>query len=96
MSDKILYYNIDTGKLINSNGSQLSAKPTISYQAEPTWEIRFVTVDIENAEVVPVNLSKGVAWKAAVDTDFDVNTVPMMRTLDDGIDNSNGDQGVIL
>jgi hypothetical protein len=96
MSDKILYYNIDTGKLINSNGSQLSAKPTISYQAEPTWEIRFVTVDIENAEVIPVNLSKGVAWKAAVDTDFDVNTVPMMRTLDDGIDNSNGDQGVIL
>ena len=47
MSDRILYYNIDTGKLMTSNGGQLTAKPTISYQAQPTWEIHFGTIDVE-------------------------------------------------
>ena len=85
MSDRILYYNIDTGKLMTSNGGQLTAKPTISYQAQPTWEIHFGTIDVETGTFIPSDLSRGVAWKAAIDTDFDVNTVPMMRTLDERI-----------
>ena len=96
MSDRVLFYNIDTGKLITSNGGQMINKPTISYQAQPTWEIHFGTIDVETGNFQHSDISRGVAWKAAVDIDFDVDTAPMMRTLDDGINKDLSSSGILL
>lgn len=96
MSDRTLYFNIETGKLITQAGGQLTTKPTISYQAQPSWEIHFVTINPEDGSLVGVDHSSGVAWKVAVDTDFDANTVPMMRTLDSGINKDQTAQGIII
>lgn len=94
MSDKTLYINIDTGKFINSSGGQILNKPTISYKAQPVWELHFVQID-ENGTMNPVNMSSGVAWRAAIDSDFDSATQPMVRTLDDGIDKTDKATGVL-
>ena len=96
MSDRVLFYNIDTGKLITSNGGQMINKPTISYQAQPTWEIHFGTIDVGTGNFQHSDISRGVAWKAAVDVDFDVDTAPMMRTLDDGINKDLTSEGILL
>ena len=96
MSDKVLFYNIDAGKLITSNGGQMINKPTISYQAQPTWEIHFGTIDVGTGNFQHSDISRGVAWKAAVDIDFDVDTAPMMRTLDDGINKDLTSEGILL
>ena len=56
MSDKILYINTETGKLITSSGGQLLTKPTISYKAQPIWELHFVQI-YTNGTMMPVDLS---------------------------------------
>ena len=56
MSDKILYINTETGKLITSSGGQLLTKPTISYKAQPIWELHFVQIDADGS-LNPVDLS---------------------------------------
>ena len=94
MSDKTLYINIDTGKFINASGGQILNKPTISYKAQPVWELHFVQID-ENGTMNPVDMSSGVAWRAAIDSDFDSATQPMVRTLDDGIDKTDIANGVL-
>lgn len=56
MSDKILYINTETGKFITSTGGQLLNKPTISYKAQPIWELHFVQIDADGT-LNPVDLS---------------------------------------
>jgi len=38
----------------------------------------------------------GVAWRAAVDVDFDSSTEPMVRTLDEGIDKTQISEGILF
>lgn len=56
MSDKILYINTETGKFITSTGGQLLNKPTISYKAQPIWELHFVQIGADGT-MIPVDLS---------------------------------------
>ena len=41
-------------------------------------------------------MSPAVSWHAAIDTDFDSSSSPMVRTLDDEIDSSGASSGVIV
>lgn len=95
MSNKIFYIDIESGKLLNVRGGQILDRPTIAYQEQPTWEIHFVSIGTDGT-LIPGDLSQIGSWKAAVDTDFDSSTTPMIRTLPDGFDVSNNDKGIIL
>ena len=56
MSDKVLYINTETVKFITSTGGQLLNNPTISYKAQPIWELHFVQIDTDGS-LNPVDLS---------------------------------------
>lgn len=94
MANKQININFNNGSLIDETGAILMTVPTISYKANPTWELHFVTV-AEDGAITPVNLTSATAWHAAIDTDFDSDTDPMVRTLDTGIDHSDALSGIL-
>lgn len=94
MANKQININFNNAQLIDDVGAVLMTVPTIAYKAAPTWELHFVTV-AENGTLNPVNLTSATAWHAAIDTDFDAETLPMVRTLDTGIDHSEAASGII-
>ena len=96
MSNKIFYINFNTGDLLDETGAILMTRPSISYQANPNWELHFVTVNDESGGINPVDVSQAVAWNAAIDTDFDSTTSPMVRTLPSGINSDYADEGIII
>lgn len=96
MANKIFYINFNTGDVLDETGAILMTKPTISYQANPNWEIHFVTVNDESGDITPVDVSQAVSWNAAVDTDFDSSTSPMIRTLPSGINSDASASGIII
>lgn len=96
MSDKVIYFNTNTEKIIGAyGGAQLLNKYSIAYKASPVWEIHFVTVD-EEGEYIPTDVSKATTWRAAIDIDFKSSTAPMVRTLPEGIDNTQASNGILL
>ena len=96
MSDKIIYYNTNTEKVIGAyGGAQLLNKYTLSYKACPIWEIHFVTID-EEGQYIPTDMTRASTWRAAVDTDFKAETQPMVRTLPEKIDSSLAQQGILF
>ena len=95
MIDKVIYFNTNTEKVIGAyGGAQLLDKYSISYKASPVWEIHFVTVN-EEGDYVPTDVSKATTWRAAIDIDFKSSTEPMVRTLPEGIDNSDASNGIL-
>lgn len=94
MSNNILFFDVDQSKIITQFGAPLLAKPIISYQAQPIWEIHFVKID-SIGMLQEVDLSDAVSWRGAADIDFDSKTDPMIRTLDENIDSSKKENGVI-
>ena len=93
MSSKIFYIDFDTGKLVNEQGEIYRSQPTISYKAFPTWELHFIST-AENLPVT-VDVSAATAWHAAIDTDFNAETQPMVRTLPEDIDITQATSGII-
>ena len=94
MSNKIFYIDIETGKLLNNRGVYILDKPIISYQAQPIWELHFVSIGTDGI-LIPSDLTEAAVWKAAIDTDFDSSTEPMVRTLPEGFDVSKRNEGII-
>ena len=89
-----LYYNTTAQCRVDENNTRIAAKPIIHYGACPTWELHFFSGDpSETPEAV--DLSDIVAWRAAVDSDWNGNTEPMCRTLDEDIDASQAAAGII-
>lgn len=94
--NKILYINFDSGQLTDSEGGILTNYPSISYQSYPNWELHFISYDQVAGAMVPVNVSEATAWQSAVDTDFDISTDPMIRTLPSSIITTGAASGIII
>ena len=94
MQIKSLYINFNTSELTDTTGAKVNAWPTLTYYSCPTWELNF-GVPNESGFLSPVDLTEATAWHAAVDTDFDSNTDPMVRTLSDKIDDSGAASGIL-
>ena len=89
-----LYYNTTAQCRVDENNTRIAAKPVIHYGACPTWDLHFFSGDPgETPEAV--DLSDIVAWRAAVDSDWNSSTEPMCRTLDEDIDASQAEDGII-
>jgi hypothetical protein len=89
-----LYYNTTAQCRVDENNTRIAAKPVIHYGACPTWVLHFFSGDpSETPETV--DLSDIVAWRAAVDSDWNSSTDPMCRTLDEDIDASQAADGII-
>ena len=94
MSNKIIYFDYDRGRRINSDGTEDGINQRIGYQEAPDWEIRFKR--IEGSVVSAVDVSDALTWEAAIDDDFDHATDVMARTLNANIDSTNASTGIIV
>lgn len=90
-----IYFDVNTEKRVDSSGGNSISDLNLKYQSHPTWRVYFKKVDKAAATVTAVDLSAAVAWKAAVDDDFDHTSEPMCRTLDADIDSSQAAAGII-
>lgn len=90
-----IYYDINTDKQIDSAGGNSFSSPNLKYQSHPTWRVYFKKVDKAANTVTAVDVSTAVAWKAAIDDDFDHASEPMCRTLNENIDSSQAALGII-
>lgn len=95
MANRTIFINFNNGDVIDSEGAFLMSTPSIGYQSYPKWELKFVKVN-EDGSLEGVDMSSAVSWHAAVDTDFNSSTSPMVRTLDNEIDSSGASSGVIV
>lgn len=95
MANRTIFINFNNGDVIDSEGAFLMSNPSIGYQSYPKWELKFVKVN-EDGSLSGVDVSPAVSWHAAIDTDFDSTSSPMVRTLDDEIDSSGASSGVIV
>lgn len=95
MANRTIFINFNNGDVIDSEGAFLMSNPSIGYQSYPKWELKFVKVN-EDGSLGSVDMSPAVSWHAAIDTDFDSSTSPMVRTLDGEIDSSGASSGVIV
>lgn len=95
MANRTIFINFNNGDVIDSEGAFLMSNPSIGYQSYPKWELKFVKVN-EDGSLGSVDMSPAVSWHAAIDTDFDSSSSPMVRTLDDEIDSSGASSGVIV
>ncbi len=95
MANRTIFINFNNGDVIDGEGAFLMSSPSIGYQSYPKWELKFVKVN-EDGSLEGVDMSPAVSWHAAVDTDFDSSTSPMVRTLDNEIDSSGASSGVIV
>ena len=95
MANKTIFINFNNGDVIDGEGAFLMSNPSIGYQSYPKWELKFVKVN-EDGSLGSVDMSQAVSWHAAVDTDFDSSSSPMVRTLDSEIDSSGASSGVIV
>lgn len=85
-----IYYDIDTARRVNMDNAPITTLLQLYYDTVPQIQFNFLS----NGE--PVDLSGMTAWRAAIDTEFDVSTTPVCRTDSAGIDASNAAQGVII
>lgn len=53
-----------------------------------------MTID-ESGNLIPTDLSAATAWRAAIDSDFNLLSEPMVRTLDENIDRTQATEGII-
>ena len=95
MANRTIFINFNNGDVIDGEGAFLMSNPSIGYQSYPKWELKFVKVN-EDGSLGSVDMSPAVSWHAAIDTDFDSSSSPMVRTLDDEIDSSGASSGVIV
>lgn len=95
MANRTIFINFNSGDVIDGEGAFLMSNPSIGYQSYPKWELKFVKVN-EDGSLGSVDMSPAVSWHAAIDTDFDSSSSPMVRTLDDEIDSSGASSGVIV
>ncbi len=94
-------YNVQTNSLVRAIGkadaggvgTRISNVPEITFSTVSEWTVQFCSV--ENGRIEAVDVSRALTWRAAVDHDYDPETEPMCRTLNDHIDRSNAADGKI-
>lgn len=91
-----LNYDIQTGKLVDSEGGRYTRDVRIAYQSRPSWEITFVQVDSAAGTMSAVDVSGAVAWASAVAKDWTHTADPMVRVLNADIDNTDAADGKII
>ena len=84
-----LYYDLELQSQIWQGSITALQKPVLIYGTAPVWEI-CLTAGGE----VP-DLSGIAAWRAAVDGDFNADTVPVCRSLGDRIDTTGLADGTV-
>ena len=84
-----IYYDLALQSRVVTPGQTNMTKPILFYGTAPAWEICLT----DNGEVP--DLSGITAWRAAVDGDFDKDTVPVCRSYGEHIDASGIADGVI-
>ena len=84
-----IYYDLALQSRVVTPGQTNMTKPILFYGTAPAWEICLT----DNGEVP--DLSGIAAWRAAVDGDFDKDTVPVCRSYGEHIDASGIADGVI-
>lgn len=84
-----IYYDLALQSRVVAPGQTNMTKPILFYGTAPAWEICLT----DNGEVP--DLSGIAAWRAAVDGDFDKDTVPVCRSYGENIDTSGIADGVI-
>lgn len=84
-----LYYDLELQSQIWQGSITALQKPVLIYGTAPVWEI-CLTAGGE----VP-DLSGIAAWRAAVDGDFNADTVPVCRSLGDKIDTTGLADGTV-
>ena len=84
-----IYYDLALQSRVVTPGQTNMTKPILFYGTAPAWEICLT----DNGEVP--DLSGIAAWRAAVDGDFDKDTVPVCRSYGENIDTSGIADGVI-
>ena len=89
----ILYYNTDKQCLVDEFNCQINLKPVLYFGEKPIWELQLYQGELGSSPQ-NVDVSHVIAWRAAVDSDWDHATSPMCRTPD-GIDKSAASDGRI-
>ena len=89
----ILCYNLTRQQPVDLDNCRINTKPLLFFGERPMWELHFFQGEPGTAGTV-ADLSNVVSLRAAVDTDWNGNTVPMCRTVD-GIDKSRAAEGVM-
>ncbi|WP_288611607.1 hypothetical protein [uncultured Victivallis sp.] len=89
----ILCYNLTRQVPVNLDNCRINTKPLLFFGERPLWELHFLQGE-PGSEWTAADLSDVVSLRAAVDVDWDGDTVPMCRTVD-GIDKSRAAEGVI-
>jgi hypothetical protein len=91
----MILYDVLQGRRVTAAATISREQIRLGYQSSPTWDIKFVSVDMDEGTVTDLDVSDAVAWKAAVDDDFDHDSDPMCRTLNVDIDSSLAADGII-
>lgn len=88
-----IFYNLSAQCVVDQSNCRLNTKPVLFLGTTPTWELFFYDGE-PGSDPVPADVSSITAWRAAVDSDWDHSSPPMVRTSD-GIDKSGAAQGII-
>ena len=91
MADKTFYINNDTGNRVNADGERDTSLVQLDYKALESWEYK--AVDSNNN---PIDLSEATTWRFALDDNLNYSSSPWIRILNDDIDSTNANSGVIV
>ena len=84
------YIDYDNQRYLTSDGAVTPLTPSLIYGSVPSMTFSFRT-----AANAAVNLTAAVNWKAAVDVDYDHDSDPMIRVLNDSITSTSSASGLI-
>ena len=86
-----IYYNIKSQTRCNEQGIRLSGDfPAICFKQQPEW-----TLNLLDDNGMPFDLTGIESFRAAVDVDFSHSTAPVIRALDQDIDHSQKNNGIL-
>lgn len=93
MKNKIVYIDFNNGRLCNNGGSVLMDPPSVIMGSKPTIEFHFA--EWSDGNMYLPNMSDATSFKAAIDTDLDIETPPMTTTASSGIVISGLPSGIV-
>ena len=89
-----LYYNLTRQCRVDAGNCVISGRPVLYLGSKPELILHFFTGE-PGSDPSAADLSGIVAWRAAVDADWNAGTDPMCRTLSEEIDAASAAAGVI-
>ena len=87
----MIYYNLSRQTRCNEFGMPLNGNvPQLRFKEQPQWSLCLL-----DNEGNPFDMTGITSFRIAVDTDFSHKTTPIMRTLDENIDQSEKQNGIL-